>query len=59
MRKWSLPIAFASAFFLHLVRIGVDVAILGEETRKVLGVVGSTVSETSMVTVVLLVGASH
>lgn len=32
---------------------------LGEITREVLGVFGSAVSEAGMVTVVLLVGASH
>jgi len=34
-------------------------ARLGEVARKMLSVVGSAISEASVVTVVLLVGASH
>ena len=55
----TLPIAFASTFLLHLLRVGVDMARLGKVAREMLRILSSAVSEAGMVTVVLLVGASH
>lgn len=55
----SLPITFASTLLLHFLWVGVDVTRLGEVAREVLGLFGSAISETSMITVILLVGASH
>jgi hypothetical protein len=53
------PVAFAATVLLHLLRINVHVATLGEEAREVLCWGGSPVSETLVVAVVGLVGASH
>ena len=55
----SLPIALASAFFLHFLWVGIDVPVLGEVTREVLDVIGCAICQTCVVTIVLLVGASH
>jgi hypothetical protein len=53
------PVAFAATVLLHLLGIDVHMATLGEEARKVLCWDGSPVSETLVVAVVGLVGASH
>lgn len=58
--EWDrLPIALAAPFFLHFLRIGVDVTRLGEVAREVLLGRSTTVGESDMITVVKLVGASH
>jgi hypothetical protein len=53
------PVAFAATVLLHLLRINVHVATLGEEAREVLCWGRSPVGETLMVAVIGLVGASH
>ena len=58
-KRWILPITFTSTFLLHLLWVGVNVTRLGEVARKVLGFIGSAIRQASMVTVILLVGASH
>ena len=55
----NIPIALASSFLLHLLRIRVNMTILGKIARKMLDVVGSTVGEASVIAKVLLVGAGH
>lgn len=57
--RWNSPIALAAAVLLRLVGIGVAVAGLGEESREVLLSSGRAVSEASMITVSVLVRASH
>ena len=54
-----VPVAFTTALFLDLLGVSVDVAVLCEIARKVLDVVGSAVSETGVVTIVLFMGAGH
>ena len=53
------PITLAASLLLHLLRVRVDMAVLGKVARKVLDVVGSTVGETGMVTIVLFMGTGH
>jgi len=55
----STPVAFAVAILLCLVRICVDVTVLREEARKVLLWGSGAVGKPSVVTVSVLVGASH
>jgi hypothetical protein len=55
----SLPVAFATAILLGLLGISINEAVLGKVSWKVLLWGGSAVSKASVVTVVLLVGASH
>lgn len=57
--KSRLPIALASTFFLHLLGVGIDMAVLAEVAREVLDVFGGTIGKASVVTVILLVRASH
>ena len=53
------PIALAAAFLLHLLRVRVNVAGLGEIAREMLFGSSSAVSESDVITVVELVGAGH
>jgi hypothetical protein len=55
----DLPVAFSSAVLLSLGRILVSMAGLGEVAREMLVGVGGAVSQGGMVTVSVLVGASH
>jgi hypothetical protein len=55
----SLPIAFAAAVLLGLIRIGVAMASFGEEPRKVLFSCSGAVGKARVVAVRVLVGASH
>lgn len=55
----SAPIASARAVLLHLLGIHVEMAMLGEEARKMLSWGGSALGKTLVVTIVGLVGASH
>ena len=54
-----LPIALSPSLLLHFLGVGIDVTALGKITGQMLNVVGGPISETGMVTVILLVGASH
>ena len=56
---FDLPVAFATSFLLDLLGISVDVSVLGEIAREMLDLIGSAVSKASVVTIVLLMGASH
>jgi hypothetical protein len=60
-REWGcfIPVASSSALLLHFLWVGVDMARLGKVTREMLFGGGSPIGKTSVVTVVLLVGASH
>ena len=53
------PVALATALLLDLLGVGIDVAGLGKVTREVLLRLGGAVGEAGVVTIVLLVGASH
>ena len=57
--EWSLPITLASTLLLHFLRIGINVSILAEVAGQVLNFFSGAVGEASVVTVVLLVRASH
>ena len=59
LQKLDLPIAFASTFFLHLLGVGINMAILGKVTGEMLVFVGCTIGKGGMLTVVLLVRAGH
>ncbi len=59
MKGCCLPIAFTSTFFLHFLGVGIDMTVLAEVARKMLDIFGSTVGETGVVTIILLVGAGH
>ena len=59
MRIGCIPIAPATPVLLDLLGVGVRVAALGKEAREVLRGSGGAVSETLVITVVGLVGASH
>ena len=54
-----LPVAFTTTIFLGLLRVSIDEAMLGEVTGKMLFWSSGAVSETGMITVILLVRASH
>lgn len=60
---WScnldLPITLPSAFLFHFLRVSVDVTGLGEVAREVIFRNRGAVSEGTVVTVVLFVGACH
>lgn len=58
-RENDSPIAFAAAVLLSFVRVRVGVASFGEEPRKVLFGCSRTVGKAGVVTVSVLVGASH
>jgi hypothetical protein len=55
----NIPVAFTTAVLLCLLWVSIHRSGLGEVPRKMLLRRGSTISETSMVTIVILVGASH
>jgi hypothetical protein len=55
----SSPVAFASTVLLSLLGISIDEAMFGEIAGEMLLGSGSTISETSVVTVILLMGAGH
>ena len=57
--RLSVPVAFASTVFLGFLRIGIDEARLGEVAGEMLLGSGGTISKTSVVTVILLMGAGH
>lgn len=54
-----LPIPFPTTFFLHFLRVSIDVARLGEIAGEVLLVGGGAGGNAGMVAVILLVGAGH
>lgn len=54
-----VPIALATAVLLHLLGVHVGMAMLGKEARQMLRGGSSAFSETLMVPVIGLVGASH
>ena len=58
-RELNLPIAFAAAILLRLCWILTRMARFRKVTGKMLLRLGSAISEASMVTVSVLVGASH
>lgn len=55
----TTPIALATAVFLNLLRVGIGVAVLSKETRKVFNGEGGALGNALVVTVVGLVRASH
>jgi hypothetical protein len=55
----SLPVTTSTTILLDFLGIDVCMAALGEESRQMLRRRGGAVSETLVVTVVGLVGASH
>ena len=55
----DLPVAFATAFFLGLLGIRVDVARLGEVAGEVLLWGGGAIGKAGVVTIVVFLGASH
>jgi hypothetical protein len=55
----SLPVTLSSTIFLRFLGISIDEARLGEVAGEMLLWSGSTISETSVVTVILLMGAGH
>jgi hypothetical protein len=55
----SSPVAFASTVLLGLLGISIDEARLGEVAGEMLLGSGGSISETSVVTVILLMGAGH
>jgi hypothetical protein len=55
----TAPVAFATTVLLGLLRVGINVARFGKVARKMLLWMGSSVGEAGVVTVVVLVGASH
>jgi hypothetical protein len=58
-RRGSLPSSFAGTVLLGLLGVGIDVAGLGKVAREVLGGHSSTVSEASVVAIVVLVRLAH
>ena len=50
----DLPVTLATTVFLGLLRVGIDVARLGEVTRKVLLGQSGAVGKAGMITIVLL-----
>ena len=54
-----LPIAFTTPFLLDLLRVGVDVTAFGEVAWEMLLRLGGTIGEAVVVTIVLLMRASH
>lgn len=55
----DIPVASAATILLCLLWIGVDVALLGEESGEVLFGMGGTVGKASVVSVIELVRTSH
>jgi len=55
----SSPVAFASTVLLGLLGISIDEARLGEVAGEMLLGSGASISETSVVTIILLMGAGH
>ena len=54
-----VPVALAATVLLDLLGVGIGIAMLGEEARKILCGRGGTVGEALVVAVIGLVGASH
>lgn len=59
MVRGNLPAALASAVFLGLLGVCIDVPGLGEVARQVLGGEGGAVREAGVITVVELVRFTH
>ena len=59
LQETSLPISFPSAFLLHLLRVHIDMARLRKVAWEMLSGSSSSVGESDVITVILLVGASH
>ena len=59
MAPLCIPVALATAFFLDLLWINVDVTRLGKVAREVVFRTGSAVSQAGVVAVVVLLSASH
>jgi len=56
---WLSPVASSSTFLLDLFGVGIDVTVLGEVAGKVLFSGSGAIGKANVVTVILLVGASH
>lgn len=57
--SWRSPITLPSSFLLHFLRVSINMTGLCEVTRKMILRDGSAVGKSDMITVVLLVRASH
>ncbi len=57
--RLSVPVAFASAILLCFLGVSIDEARFGEVAGQMLLGSGGAISETSVVTIILLVGAGH
>jgi hypothetical protein len=57
--KLFLPVTLSSTIFLRFLGISIDRARLGEVAGEMLLGSGGTISKTSVVTVILLMGAGH
>jgi hypothetical protein len=56
---YYIPVSLSTTILLGLLWISIDETILGKVTRQMLFWSGSTVSKAGVVTIVLLMGASH